>query len=178
MKVRIKFEQLIRQHRDPDIAFRNTPTGERLRDWAIKNIPAVVDELFDLGWNLQSEDTWLETLFISHYVKWNGLNVALFATDSYYDYTLAERFLSSTAGATFRKDFNIDYHLSLLLHEYAFIDASELDDIRLFMDGGDSWGLLDMSHVTDESLPGQWAFLNAEVGDEEWTAEQQLQVRT
>jgi hypothetical protein len=172
MKVRIKFEQLIRQHKDPEITFRNTPNGDNLARWVRAQMPGVVDELIDLGWNLQNEDTWLETVFVSHYVKWYGRNVAVFVTSSFYDYMLAERFLSTKTGALFRKQFNIDYHLSLLLHDYAFIEPSELDDIFLFMSPEQSWGLLDMSHVDDEKFSGFWAFLDEEEGGNDWTHEQ------
>jgi hypothetical protein len=140
-------------------------------------MPLVVNELSARGWNLESEDTWLENTFITNVMYWYGKRVSVFITDRYSDWLLAQKFLNSSVSSDFRHHFGIDYQLSLLLHNHLFIDTDELADIYSFMDFTEGWGLLDLSHVDDEDNVSsayleEWAWLDAEQDDDEWSPTQ------
>lgn len=175
MRVRNKFERLVRSAKLPGVHLKNVPSGLDLQEWSEKFMPGVVREMEYLEWNMSSEDTWLECTFISSILKWDNINIALFITDSYADYIHAKRFLNSTVHASFRSKFNLSYHASLLLHPYSFIEEHELYDIKSCVDAAKGWGLLDLSHVNDEDdriSTSEWSFLDNEEDEDEWTAEQ------
>lgn len=177
MKIRNRFVNLVRRLNYPHVRFISAPSGHSLSAWSKIHMPLVVHELADLGWNLESEDTWLENTFITECMYWYGKRVGVFITDRYSDWLKAEKFLNSSVSTQFREYFGLDYHLSLLLHDHLFINADELGDIYTSMDFSKGWGLLDLSHVDDEEnvttdLQEDWGWLDAEQDDDDWSAAQ------
>ena len=177
MKVRNRFKSLVRRLNYPHVRLLDTPSGYSLNNWSKIHMPLVVDELSHRGWNLESEDTWLENTFITDVMYWYGKRVGVFVTDRYTDWLLAEKFINSSVSEDFREHFGLNYHLSLLLHNHLFIETDELADIYSFMDFDKGWGRLDLSHVNDEEdvnadLEEQWGWLDAEADDDVWTVEQ------
>lgn len=147
----------------------------RLVPWMRTNIPKVVEQLEPLGWDLGSEVTWLETMFINVVVNWYGNRVCLFVTDSYKDYELSKQLLSSPLMVKFWKEFDIQAHSAVLLDPFIFLEIEQLDDIYTGLNWKTRWSRLDFSgrDEDDNIVPGlqaDWSFLDLEdTSSAEWS---------
>lgn len=181
MKIVDKFHQLIRRVNYSQIKLFdiNTP---KIQEWCKENMPLVVKELIQFGWDLTSDDTWLETMFLNTGIKWYDYYVGLYVTSSMLDFKLANRLLKTKCFSKFRKDFGLDVHHILLLDNTIFLEPNDLDNVYLSMDFEKGYSSLDYSHFDEndeleEFYVEDWGWLTYDEDiDEGWSVLQLKQV--
>lgn len=178
--VKNKFENLIRGLHYDCIKFI-TLDVEKIKDWAYINMPLVVEEMRELGWDLTNDTTWLENTFSNHVLEWYDKRIAVFITSSLFEFNLCKKVLNTKVFSKFRETFNLDLHLALLVHPVIFLKAFDLDDIFINFDFLRGWSAIDYSHCDEEgeledSFSEEWGWLEYNDSDiDEWDANQVAQ---
>lgn len=107
------------------------PNPFKLEEWVKSNMPKVYKELFDLGWNLNDENTWTETLFLgiilSH--KTTNYRTGLYLTNSLKDYEQIKKVASTKTFDCFRTDFNLHNQVIILTCSVLFLSKDNLKHI-------------------------------------------------
>jgi len=167
-KVETKFKKLIQQLDYSKVKLSHINLTE-MRAWCYKHMPSVVEELVDLGWDIEDRDTWLEVMFINFCLTWYGKNILLYVTNSYVTYLKAKEVLQTKTFEKFVKEFNIDCHSVILVDSVIFLKEENLDDIFLSFDFNKKHSFLDFSFYDEdgnilEEAKEEWGWL-AEDGD-------------
>lgn len=177
--VNSKFESLIRGLHYNQIKLSYIDV-EKIKQWAYtyKNMPLVVQEIEELGWDLTDDRTWLENTFSNHVLNWYNKKICVFITTSLFEFNLCSKILKTSTFKNFRSVFNIDNHLNLLVHPVIFIEPDNLDDIYITLDFTKGYTCIDYSHCDedgkiDEPYLDNWGWLEyTEADSEEWDADQ------
>jgi hypothetical protein len=180
-----RFKELIRKLKYSQIQLFDV-NATKIQYWCKKYIPEIYNQLEPLEWNLTKDSTWFETVLTNTFVMMYTFKVGLYITYSYTDWLLAEKVFATKAFAKFRKDFNLDYQVAVLLNPYIFIKAEELDLICLNL----SSYAIDLSHFNevdelDEDVKEEYSFLEYSLISkddileyEEWTPDQIHKINT
>lgn len=175
--IKTKFNQIVRRLNYNQITVLDIDAA-KIESWSYKNIPDVVSQLETLGWNLDNDNTWEETIFLNSIIKWYGNRIGLYITSSYLDYKLAYSLLDTVEFSNLRKDFNLSNHTVLLLDPIILIDCEDLDSIYNNLDFTKHYGYIDYSHYDDKEqlykdYLDEWNWLQAEDQDDTiWTGRQ------
>lgn len=175
--IKTKFENLVRNLEYNCIKLLNIDV-EKVKEWSYFNMPLVVKEMEDLGWDLSNDTTWLENTFSNHLLSWYDKRIAVFITTSDFEFNLSKKVLNTKVFADFRRTFNLDMHLDLLVHPVIFLKPYDLDDLFVSFNFSRGWSAIDYSHcdeegTIDEAYVEEWGWLEYEDSDlDEWDAEQ------
>lgn len=144
----IKFESFIRKLNYPCIRLLDVSAASyRLETWMREEMPLVVDEIWRNGWDMEDSDTWLDNLFCNHVLSWYNKRIAVFITQRYSDFNLANKVLGYKKFKEFRRKFKIDKQLVLLVHPKVFLRENDLDDIYILMDFSEPNGYLALDYA-------------------------------
>lgn len=130
----MRLDLIIKKLDYSNITLSPLPKYVNLRQWSYDNMPGVVQEMEDLGQDLDEYETWLEVTFLQNIVKFYKKRVAVYLTSSYVDYIHSRRFLNSKVSDNFRNHFDLDCHAVILVHPVISITAEDLDDIYVSLD--------------------------------------------
>jgi hypothetical protein len=178
--VRHKFNQIIRKLNYNQIKVLDIDST-KLEEWSYNNIPEVVKQLKPLGWDLEADSTWEETLFLNTIIKWYENKVGLYVTSSYLDYKLASSLLDTIEFSNLRKYFNLSNHSIILVDPIILIEIDDLDTLYCKLDFSKGYSSIDYSHYDNDKdvlykeFLEEWNWLEAENQDENemvWTAKQ------
>lgn len=172
-----KFETLIRRLNYSCISF-STLDVSKIENWCRKEMPLVVEELVDNGWDLSKDDTWLTNTFTDYTLDWYDKRVAVFLTSSWQEYKLFSKVINYKKFQEFRKHFNIDMQVCLLVHPVIFLEIEDLDTIYLNFDFDKGYCHIDVSHFDDddnleENFDSSWSWLMYDnSSNDEWSVDQ------
>ncbi len=107
------------------------PNPYKLEHWVKLNMPKVYQELYDLGWNLNDEDTWLETVFLGIIISEKSTNIrtGLYLTNSLQDYNKIKKVINTKTFQKFRNYFNLHNQLIILTCAVSFLSKDDLRSI-------------------------------------------------
>ena len=180
-----KFKQLVRKLNYNQICLFDIDSL-RLKHWSLENIPIIANQLEELGWKLDKDETWEELVFINNTLSWYNKRISLYVTSSYLDFKLASSVLDSIEFKKLRNDFKLDYHAVVLVDPIIFLKEEDLDIIYSSLDifsNIKGYGSLDLSHYDDkeeleEDYSSEWGWLEAEVVEGEYTQWDKEEVNT
>jgi hypothetical protein len=174
VKVVAKFQRLIRKLNYSKIRLVDFNVFD-IRDWCMRHMPQVVDQLEELNWDLSAEHTWTEAVFVNTAIKWYDKNVAVYITSSLLDYNLANKVIATTKFKCFRQRFFIDAQCIVLVDPTIFLEPEDLDLIYMAFDFEKGYSGVDLSHYDEEDnldldVQPEWGWLEEE--DEYWDSSQ------
>lgn len=180
-----KFKQLVRKLNYNQICLFDIDAS-RIKNWSLENIPKITNQLEELGWNLDKDETWEETVFVNNTVSWYNKRISLYITSSYLDFKLASSVIDSIEFKKLRKDFKLDYHTIVLVDPIMFLTEEDLDIIYTSFDNFSTkkdYGYIDLSHYDDkeqleEDYISEWGWLEAEAVNGEYVQWDEAEVNT
>lgn len=142
------------------------PNPFKLENWVKINMPKVYQELYDLGWNLNDEETWLETVFVGIILsdKLTNIRTGIYLTNSLQDYQRVKKILNTKAFQKFRQDFKLHNQVIILTCAVSFLSKDDLRSILSELENNYSVYFYDLDPYNDddELLDDSLEYLNCE----------------
>lgn len=166
-EIAYKFKQLVKSVGYNQIRIQDINV-DQLIEWSKQNLTSEVNQILELGWNLQDSNTWHELVFSNCVLNWYGNVISFYVTSSYVDFNLASKVISSPLFNKYREDFNFYNQVCLLLDPVIMIEQEDLDIIYQSLDIQLKYSILNLSHYADnESLKPEylddWGWLDDEL---------------